>query len=385
MSSGIVDTHRYDYINIGLMLFACALAFVLPFELFLFSYAVLGPLHYLTEISWLHKRNYFTLKGKDWRILYVAGLVILFFTFFDNISMWLAGPEVNTLQDLRKANPRAFNAWSWMYQHNSGLTFFAFGAALIMILVKSTSMRIGAYVILGLVGFGLSESFGATIFGENSKTPFYLLFAIFVPTLIHVFFFTAAFMLFGALKSKSTPGLISVLVLGLCAASFFIITPEAFFAVSENTRATYGLSTFDNLTQNVMEILVPIRVEQWKSMGGLGDIIYDSEMGIIVTRFIAFAYTYHYLNWFSKTRIIKWHEVPRAWLISVFVLWAISVGLYYYNYYVGLMALYFLSFLHVFLEFPLNWVSFKGIGEELGKRFGRGGGGQLARSSKYSI
>jgi hypothetical protein len=32
------------------------------------------------------------------------------------------------------------------------------------------------------------------------------------------------------------------------------------------------------------------------------------------------------------------------------------------------MALYFLSFLHVFLEFPLNWVSFKGIGEELIKR-----------------
>ena len=47
----------------------------------------------------------------------------------------------------------------------------------------------------------------------------------------------------------------------------------------------------------------------------------------------------------------------------------ISVALYLYNYRVGLMALYFLSFLHVFLEFPLNWVSFKGIGEELGKRF----------------
>ena len=37
-------------------------AFFLPFEVFLFAYAFLGPLHYLTEISWLHDRNIF-LKG----------------------------------------------------------------------------------------------------------------------------------------------------------------------------------------------------------------------------------------------------------------------------------------------------------------------------------
>jgi hypothetical protein len=28
-------------------------------------------------------------------------------------------------------------------------------------------------------------------------------------------------------------------------------------------------------------------------------------------RFIAFAYTYHYLNWFSKTDIIRWHVVSQ--------------------------------------------------------------------------
>jgi hypothetical protein len=31
----------------------------------------------------------------------------------------------------------------------------------------------------------------------------------------------------------------------------------------------------------------------------------------------------------------------------------------------GLKVLFFLSFLHVFLEFPLNIVSFTGIGKEL--------------------
>jgi len=50
---------RINYLNIGLMLASCVLAFALPFELFLLAYAVLGPLHYLTEISWIHDRKYF--------------------------------------------------------------------------------------------------------------------------------------------------------------------------------------------------------------------------------------------------------------------------------------------------------------------------------------
>ena len=73
----------------------------------------------------------------------------------------------------------------------------------------------------------------------------------------------------------------------------------------------------------------------------------------------------HCLNWFSKTSIIKWHEVPRSRWIGVVVMWVSSVGLYGYNYELGLYWLLFLSFLHVFLEFPLNWHSFFGIGREL--------------------
>jgi hypothetical protein len=42
------------------------LHFAVPFELLLFSYAVLGPLYYLAEISWLHKKKYFILDdGKS--------------------------------------------------------------------------------------------------------------------------------------------------------------------------------------------------------------------------------------------------------------------------------------------------------------------------------
>ena len=58
-----------NYLNIALMAAAAAIATVLPFELFLFAYAVLGPAHYLTQISWLHDRKYFTTGKYDFLLL----------------------------------------------------------------------------------------------------------------------------------------------------------------------------------------------------------------------------------------------------------------------------------------------------------------------------
>src|SRR5258708_27964771 len=62
------------------MLGSAVLAFAYPFELFLLVYAFLGPLHYLTEISWLHDRNYYTQGKYDWLLLLVvSGLISAFF------------------------------------------------------------------------------------------------------------------------------------------------------------------------------------------------------------------------------------------------------------------------------------------------------------------
>ncbi|MFM1809508.1 MAG: hypothetical protein RLZZ382_733, partial [Bacteroidota bacterium] len=67
---------KINYVNIGLMLITAALAFFMPFETFLLAYAFLGPLHYLTEISWLHDRQYFS-KGKyDFVILLIIGVLL---------------------------------------------------------------------------------------------------------------------------------------------------------------------------------------------------------------------------------------------------------------------------------------------------------------------
>ncbi len=94
----------------------------------------------------------------------------------------------------------------------------------------------------------------------------------------------------------------------------------------------------------------------------------NSGIGLNIQRFIAFIYTYHYLNWFSKTKIIQWHNVSKRWMIITAITWVASMSLYAYDYRTGFEALVLLSFLHVFLEFPLNYRSIVGIGGELASR-----------------
>src|SRR6476661_8344706 len=48
-----------DALHLGLMLAALTLTYLVPIELLLLAYVVLGPAHYVTEISWLHDRKYF--------------------------------------------------------------------------------------------------------------------------------------------------------------------------------------------------------------------------------------------------------------------------------------------------------------------------------------
>ena len=47
----MMSVYQVNLLNIWLMVASLCAALIVPFELFLFSYAVLGPLHYLTELS----------------------------------------------------------------------------------------------------------------------------------------------------------------------------------------------------------------------------------------------------------------------------------------------------------------------------------------------
>jgi hypothetical protein len=314
-----MNTSRIDIANMVLMFFACAAAFVLPFEVFLFSYAVLGPLHYLTEISWLHKRNYFALGKWDYIPFVVIGVLLFLFSF-------------------------VFKEYA---NFTTTLIFLSFFYALGTVLLKDMFYKIALVAVALFLGALLQH-----------QLPFIYLFGVFLPTLIHVFLFTGLFILYGALKSKSKTGYLSLVVFALCALSFFVVQPQfAFYQVSSYAEKALQDSGFVQLNKSIIEL--------FKLGAYTRENVFESAAGLGIMRFIAFAYTYHYLNWFSKTEVIKWHQVPRKQLASVLGLWLLSVALYAYNYYYGLVALYFLSMLHVLLEFPLNYQSFIGIGKEL--------------------
>lgn len=332
-----MNTKTIDIANIVLMVLSAVLAFALPFELFLFSYAVLGPLHYLTEITWLKKRDYFTNGKSDYYLLVVPCLVL---TFIVLVTTYNNLPVINGVYEFCISFfGESFTSFS------NVMIFFAFVTALAFVMFKDTFSKVVYMMVALFVGILVQHNQG-----------FLILFAIFLPTLIHVFIFTGLFILQGAFKNKSTTGFISVIVFIVCGLSFFIWKPVFnFYNISEYAKTAVWMEGkgFINVNATFINLFNMGKVTM--------ETLFQSSVGLSVARFVAFAYTYHYLNWFSKTSVIKWHKVPKNWLATVIILWVLSVALYAYNYKTGLMALYFLSMLHVFLEFPLNFRSMVGI------------------------
>ncbi len=329
----------------GLMAISVIIAFYVPFELFLFSYAILGPAHYLTEISWLHERNYFTNGKRDFVILCIAGVLLFLAIYLDRIF-----PDFHFFDQSSDKDTKS--------NFTTGLVFIAFFASLAMVLLKSTFHRLIAFIII------LFASFFA-----NKGVVF---FSVFLPTLIHVYLFTGLFMFYGALKGKSTSGYIACILFIVCPFIFVFIHPDINF-ISSYARETYNsFAAVNYYSLNVWDSAVyPDPAVPFKSAEEYNFMVnstYSSNVGLAIMRFIAFAYTYHYLNWFSKTTVIKWHQVPKKRLAIIGLLWIISIVLYIYNYMWGFNVLFLLSFLHVFLEFPLNHVTFVGIFKEIGTR-----------------
>jgi hypothetical protein len=320
--SRLSSSDGINYINIGLMVLSLIAAFILPFEVFLFSYAVLGPLHYLTEISWLEKKNYFISSKSD---IWVFVLFVLAIT----IGM--------------------FNAQSKVNSFIASFLFAGFIYALVIIYVKKTAVKL----LILLAAFMVSMIFS---FNQYPNFPF-LLFAVWLPTIIHVYFFTGAFVLYGAMKGRSISGMISLLVFIACGITCFLYMPDNIgIAVSEYGKKAYSYFRLLNISL-------------YNSFGDGGmqaddESLFAAPQAIAIMRFIAFAYTYHYLNWFSKTTVIKWNQISRQRFAVILVLWILSVVLYYFSYKVGFYALFLLSMLHVFFEFPLNHQTFIGIGKE---------------------
>lgn len=313
-----------NLLNIVLMLVSLGLAMRLPFETFLLAYAVLGPAHYLTEISWLHDRQYFTPRRHDW-----VPLVAL-----------CAGITALNLVVVNFPQQRQLGGTS------VSLMLFAFGFAAVLVLTRDRTLRWTFAALLGITALFL-----------HGQPLAHVWVGIYLPTIVHVALFTGAFVCYGALKSRSATGHLSLLVFVACAAVPLLVDPGTLgYGASDYARAAY-------------QDFIPMHAQLASDTGQLAAIsqqsVFSSPGSLQVARFIAFAYTYHYFNWFSKTSVIRWHEVSKRRILAIAAVWAASVALYAFDYRVGLRWLLFLSYLHVLLEFPLNHQSFLGIGREL--------------------
>lgn len=333
-----MKTITIDYLNIGLIILSFILAFNLPFELFLFSYAVLGPLHYMTEIGWLHKKNYFTVDKRDFWVLIFWGTIFFSGYMASQMQVWewskdfIAGVKGNSAGNF---------VVDQLIKWTTSCVFLAFCSALAITFFKNNYLKYGFILVCIPIAY---------FFMHIESRNYLLFFGVFMPTIIHVCIFTALFMLFGALKSKSKPGMISMGLFLLLAASFFVMDrPAQGPEVSQYVKESFVESRFQIINVSIFNLF------------DSGSFRLDSGLGLNIQRFIAFVYTYHYLNWFSKTSIIQWHNVSKTWMGLTIGVWIASVALYVYDYKVGFAALVALSSLHVFLEFPLNYQSFKGI------------------------
>lgn len=304
-----------NYLNIVLMIASLIVASYVPLETFIFAYAFLGPLHYLTEISWLHDRKYFSFEARE--------------------LLWLCVPASLIIV----ASGLGRSPWSFQFSVVLMATMLLASAGLGLTASKKKRL------IIALVGLLMG-----VLALWNRELSIFL--AVFVPTLVHVYLFTGLFIIYGALKGRSASGILSACVFAVCPllCLYGLRTPEA-YQVDRQFLAASGPF------QVVGHYLMPLM--------GLEN---SRESFLAFMRLMAFAYTYHYLNWFSKTRIINWHQTSPRRLTIIGVLYAASVTIYSIDFHTGFVVLLFLSTLHVVLEFPLNYRSAAGIGQEVMRR-----------------
>jgi hypothetical protein len=295
-----------DAVHLGLMLAALAITYLVPFELLLLSYVILGPAHYFSEISWLHDRKYFLPQR--------------------NVAFGLAGMAVvAALVD----NAAWFGFVIWM-------AFVACALLTTTTAAQSAVLTIVALVVTAVMA--VNESSMAVL-------------GILLPTLIHVSLFTLVFMTLGAYRSGSRAQALLVIVYLMAIAVILVAPPSAATQIPAFAKA--GQEYFGNVGPALGRLL------------GIANLRLDTRL----TSLLAFVYTYHYLNWFIKADVIRWAEIPRSRLALVVGASVVSTALYFYNYAFGFTVLLALSLVHVVLEFPLNNLALRQLGAAVGQGF----------------
>ena len=293
-----------DAAHFGLMATAFALTYLVPFELLLLAYVVLGPAHYATEISWLHDRKYFLPQRG---IAIGLALVAIIAALIDNAA-WFG-----------------FVMWS---------------AFVICVLLAATTTALQGLVLfvaaIVLTGWMLTHGASLAVLG------------VLLPTLIHVSLFTMIFMALGAYRSGATVQWVLLALYVAAIALILIVPPSAATIVPSFEKA--GQDYFANVAPALGRLF---------AIPGL-------RLDTRLVSLLAFVYTYHYLNWFIKAEVIRWNAMSRGRLALVVVASAASTALYFYDYAFGFTVLLALSLAHIVLEFPLNGLAVRQLGAAVG-------------------
>lgn len=333
----IKKVNTTDKINLAMMLLALLLATLYPFKTFLFSFVILGPLHYLTEINWLNDKQYFTSHNKHFKKIAISAAFI--FTL----------PYLIKLDSVKHLLPITYidQSSNYLQIYTNGISLGIIGLTIGFSLWKKLYSSILLMLLLVFLIF---------IFQNNTKLATWV--GIYIPTIVHVYIFTGIFMLYGALKSKSKIGLINVLIFTLIPfiIKYININP-AHYHFSTLIKSIFIDNNFHVLNAKLTELI-------GESEGH--EFFFYELIDLKIQIFIAFAYSYHYLNWFTKTTIIGWHKnFNQKKVVLIGLLWLAAMTLYYIDFKLGFLIVLFFSTLHVFVEFPLNLVSIRGVIKEI--------------------
>ena len=127
-----------------------------------------------------------------------------------------------------------------------------------------------AVALVGVVAAGIALA---------SASPSYFVLAYLLVTIIHVFVFTAMFVLHGALRTRSWSAIASLGVMFACAVSFFVITPAA-------TAPAAWL-------RGIYDFFAPLNTQLLRIFGYSTRSVFDSRGGAAVMRFIAWLAIVH--------------------------------------------------------------------------------------------
>jgi hypothetical protein len=293
-----------DAVHLGLMIAALGLTYLVPFELLLLSYVVLGPAHYATEISWLHDRKYFLPQR--------------------GIAIGLAAVAIAAA---------LIDDAPWF-----GFVMWAAFVGCAVLTAATTAFQSMMLFLVALVLTAMMLENGASL----------AVLGILLPTLVHVSLFTLVFMALGAFRSGEPVQWLLVALYLVCIALILGAPP---------TAATL-IPSFDKAGHDYFANVAPA----WGRLFGIPNLRLDTRL----TSLLAFIYTYHYLNWFIKADVIRWNEMTKGRLALVGAASAASTALYFYDYAFGFTVLLAFSLAHIVLEYPLNSLALRQLGAAAG-------------------